>query len=157
MPKHFDILNLDIDSYDLFVIISLLHSYKPKIIAMEINEKIPTPIYFTVNYAEEHFLKGDDFFGCSLQAAFEELSKFNYKLIELVYNNAIFISEDLNINIPELSTSDAYKVGYLDKPDRKERFHYNNKHEIIFEMELEESVNYLNELFYDYRGKYQIK
>tara|TARA_B100000900_G_scaffold397211_1_gene397320 strand:+ start:14370 stop:15263 length:894 start_codon:yes stop_codon:yes gene_type:complete len=157
VPKNFDVLNIDIDSYDLFVIKTLLNSYKPKIISMEINEKIPPPIYFTVNYDEEHFWKGDDFFGCSIQAAYEEVIKYEYRLVELVYNNAIFILEDLDISIPDLSTSDAYKVGYINKPDRKERFHYNNKHEILFEMNYEDSVNYINELFSDYSGKYLIK
>jgi len=157
VPKNFDVLNIDIDSYDLFVVKSLLNSYKPKIISMEINEKIPPPIYFTVKYDEEHFWKGDDFFGCSLQAAYEEVRLFGYKLLELVYHNAIFVLEDLASNIPDLSPSDAYKEGYINKPDRKERFHYNNKHEILFEMNHKDSVNYINELFCDYSKKYEIK
>ena len=55
VPQNFDILNLDIDSYELFVISNLLQSFRPKIISMEINEKIPPPIYFTVNYDENHY------------------------------------------------------------------------------------------------------
>ena len=157
VPKHFDILNLDIDSYDLFVVKSLLSIYKPKIIFMEINEKIPPPIYFTVLYDENHFWQVDDFYGCSLQAAYEELSKFGYKLIELVYQNAIFIPTDLNINISNLSPSVAYEKGYLNKPDRKERFHYNNKHEILLGMNQEDSIDYINELFKDYKKKYKIE
>ena len=92
VPENFDLLNLDIDSYDLFVVKGLLDSFQPKIISMEINEKIPPPIYFTVTYDEKHFWEGDHFFGCSLQAAYQELCKFNYELHTLLYNNAIFIS-----------------------------------------------------------------
>ena len=62
VPQNFDVLNLDIDSYDLFVVKKLLNSYQPKIISMEINEKIPPPIYFTVTYDENHFWKADHFF-----------------------------------------------------------------------------------------------
>ena len=79
----FDILNLDIDSYDLFVIKKLLESHKPKIVSMEINEKIPPPLFFTVTYNDKHFWKGDHFFGCSLQAAYDEVSKFGYRLYTL--------------------------------------------------------------------------
>ena len=47
VPTDYALLNLDIDSYDLAVIDEMLKSgYKPTIISMEVNEKIPPPIYF---------------------------------------------------------------------------------------------------------------
>ena len=46
-------LNIDIDSYDLEVLVTILeNSYKPDIVSIEINEKIPPPIYFKVTYDE---------------------------------------------------------------------------------------------------------
>ena len=54
VPQNFDILNLDIDSYDLFVIKKLLESYRPKIISMEINEKIPPPISVSYKHLTLH-------------------------------------------------------------------------------------------------------
>ena len=121
----FDILNLDIDSYDLFVIKKLLESHKPKIVSMEINEKIPPPLFFTVTYNDKHFWKGDHFFGCSLQAAYDEVSKFGYRLYTLIYNNAIFISDDIKINVPDRTLTQIYNDGYVNKPYRKEKFSYN--------------------------------
>jgi len=88
VPQNFDILNLDIDSYDLYVIKNLLKSFQPKIVSMEINEKIPPPIYFTVKYDENHYWKGDHFFGCSLQAAHEDWSPFYDEIL----NNLIISS-----------------------------------------------------------------
>ena len=157
VPKNFDILNLDIDSYDLFVIKELLQSFHPKIISMEINEKIPIPIYFTVTYDENHFWKGDHFFGCSLQAAYEELSKFDYKLYTVLYNNAIFISKNTNINFPDLSLVEFYENGYKYKKDRKDKFSYNKDVDVLLEMNGSDAVAFIDNIFKDYRGKFQLE
>lgn len=152
VPQNFDILNLDIDSYDLFVIKKLLESYRPKIISMEINEKIPPPIYFTVTYDENHFWKGDHFFGCSLQAAYEEVSKFDYKLYTVIYNNAIFIPKEMNLEFQNLSVEKFYKDGYMNKSDRKEKFSYNSDVDVLLDMKQEEAIIFLNNFFKDYQG-----
>ena len=152
VPQNFDILNLDIDSYDLFVIKKLLESYRPKIISMEINEKIPPPIYFTVTYDENHFWKGDNFFGCSLQAASEEVSKFDYKLYTVIYNNAIFIPKEMNLEFQNLTVAEFYKDGYMNKSDRKEKFSYNSDVDVLLDMKQEEAIIFLNNFFKDYQG-----
>ncbi len=157
VPQNFDVLNLDIDSYDLFVIKKLLQDYQPNIISMEINEKIPVPIYFTVTYDEEHFWKGDHFFGCSLQAAYEELIKFDYKLYTVLYNNAIFISNKMNIKFPNFTVKEFYENGYVNKLDRKEKFSYNNDVDILLEMSSEEAINFINDKFNNYKGKFQLE
>tara|TARA_Y100000389_G_C17456812_1_gene518686 strand:- start:983 stop:1957 length:975 start_codon:yes stop_codon:yes gene_type:complete len=157
VPKNFDVLNLDIDSYDLFVIKKLLESFQPKIVSMEINEKIPVPIYFTVNFDENHYWKGDSFYGCSLQAAYEELNKFDYKLYTVMYNNAIFIPNNMNVNFPNLTLTEFYQRGYINKLDRKEKFSYNRDFDILLEMNSEEAIKFINNIFHDYRGKFQLE
>jgi len=152
VPQNFDILDLDIDSYDLFVIKKLLESYRPKIISIEINEKIPPPIYFTVTYDENHFWKGDHFFGCSLQAAYEEVSKFDYNLYTVVYNNAIFIPKEMNLEFQNLTVAEFYKDGYINKSDRKEKFSYNSDVDVLLDMKQEEAIIFLNNLYKDYQG-----
>ena len=153
----FDILNLDIDSYDLFVIKKLLESHKPKIVSMEINEKIPPPLFFTVTYNDKHFWKGDHFFGCSLQAAYDEVSKFGYRLYTLIYNNAIFISDDVKINVPDRTLTQIYNDGYVNKPDRKEKFSYNYDVDVLLKINPSDSIEFINNLFKDYQGKYQLE
>ena len=154
VPQNFDILNLDIDSYDLFVIKKLLESYRPKIISMEINEKIPPPVYFTVIYDENHFWNGDHFFGCSLQAAYEEVSKYDYKLYTVIYNNAIFIPQEINLEFQDLTVAKFYIDGYVSKSDRKEKFSYNSDIDVLLDMKQEDAIIFLNNLFKDYRGMY---
>lgn len=80
VPTDFTVLNLDIDSYDLHVIDELLRSgFRPRMISMEVNEKIPPPLYFTVNFDDAHYWKGDHFFGCSLTAAASVVKSYGYK------------------------------------------------------------------------------
>tara|TARA_B100000900_G_scaffold401775_1_gene406837 strand:- start:8928 stop:9833 length:906 start_codon:yes stop_codon:yes gene_type:complete len=157
VPENFDLLNLDIDSYDLFVVKALLNSFQPKIISMEINEKIPPPIYFTVTYDEKHVYEGDDFYGCSLQAAYEELCKFDYKLHTLLYNNAIFISSEVSTNQQKLSITEFYINGYVDKPDRTQKFSYNKDKDVLLDMDKNSAVDFINDLYKNYAGKYLIE
>ncbi len=157
VPKNFDLLNLDIDSYDLFIVKGLLGSFQPKIISMEINEKIPPPIYFAVKYDEKYIYEGNDFYGCSLQAAYDELYKFDYKLHTLLYNNAFFISSEVSTNQPKLSVTEFYKNGYVDKPDRTQKFSYNKDIDVLLEMDKNSAVDFVDNLFKNYDGKYLIE
>ena len=158
VPKNFSFLNIDIDSYDLEVSKSLFQlGYRPYIVSIEINEKIPPPIYFNVKYDQEHFWQGDHFFGCSLTAAVEEFSKFDYLLAEFRLNNAIFVNL---IKFPELTpknASIAYEEGYKSIENRKELFKYNHDVEILHELNNDEKIVFINNLFKKYKNMYELK
>jgi len=76
VPQKFTFLNLDIDSYDYFVLDKLLSSYRPRLICVEINEKIPPPIEFTVKYSPEHSWEGDHFYGQSISQLYKLCKKY---------------------------------------------------------------------------------
>ncbi len=158
VPKNFSFLNIDIDSYDLEVSKSLFQlGYRPDIVSIEINEKIPPPIYFNVKYDQEHFWQGDHFFGCSLTAAVEEFSQFDYLLAEFRLNNAIFVNL---IKFPELTpknASIAYDEGYKSIKNRKELFKYNHDVEILHELNNDEKIVFINNLFKKYKNMYELK
>ena len=158
VPKNFSFLNIDIDSYDLEVSKSLFQlGYRPDIVSIEINEKIPPPIYFNVKYDQEHFWHGDHFFGCSLTAAVEEFYKFDYLLAEFKLNNAIFVNL---IKFPELTpknASIAYEAGYKSIKNRKELFKYNHDVEILHELNNDEKIVFINNLFKKYKNMYELK
>ncbi len=157
VPKNFTFLNLDIDSYDLFIIEEILkNKFKPYIISMEINEKIPPPIYFTVLYDENHFWKGDHFFGCSIVAADSVLKEYGYKLHKLQYNNAIFLSEDYPGEVEGLTPSLAYDLGYRNKDDRKKRFNYNKDVDVLLKMNPQECIDFINNFFSEYKDMYDL-
>lgn len=159
VPKTFEILNLDIDSYDLLCLDELLiKGYKPKIISMEINEKIPPPIYFTVNYDEGHYWQADHFFGCSIQAACEVVKPHGYILESFHYNNAIFISNSTNAGmIKDSSAHEAYNQGYRNKPNRAKKFPWNSDVDCLLNMGLNEAIDFINQKFSSYKGKYTLR
>ena len=159
VPLDFSLFNLDIDSYDLYVILEILKGgFRPKIISMEINEKIPPSIYFTVEYDENHYWQGDHFYGCSLKAASDTIKPFGYILESLHYNNAMFIRNDLAGGLfQDTGVEEAYATGYQNKSDRKELFPYNANMDCLFNLSKEESIQFLVKFFSRYEGKYTIR
>lgn len=159
VPRTFEYLNIDVDSYDLSILRVLLDAgYKPEIISMEINEKFPPNIYFEVLYDENHFWSGDHFFGCSLTAAHETLSIRGYTLNSLEYNNAIFVNSDLILrDESEIDLLHIYQNGYLFKPDRKLLFPWNEDFEDIHSMGGDDSIKFLNNKFASYGGIFRME
>jgi hypothetical protein len=159
MAQEISILNLDIDSYDLDVITSLLESgVSPRIISLEINEKIPPGIFFKVNYDDKHYWKGDHFYGCSLEAACIEIKKFNYVLVGLEFNNAFFVSKEIALGgLSDLSCGAAYREGYQYRKERKLLFPYNNDVDKWLEVTPENSLKMIAEYFKEYDGHFELK
>jgi hypothetical protein len=82
IPSDFDVLNLDIDSYDFFVLESILKAFTPKLCVLEWNRAYPPSIFFTVdNNPNIHWTGSKFFMGASMLAFYDLLKKFNYKII----------------------------------------------------------------------------
>jgi len=159
VSKDFDLLNLDIDSYDLYVMDSLLKAgFRPKVISMEINEKIPPPIFFTVDYSESHSWEMDHFFGCSITAAATIVKPFGYILENLVYNNAIFVRNDIAFNrLNDMGVEEAYENGYKNAPNRTALFPWNVDVNCLMDFSTQQSYDFLQKYFFKYSGKYTIR
>ena len=164
VSNDFDILNLDVDSYDLHIIDSILRAdYKPKIITMEINEKIPAGIFFTVNFDESHYWREDHFFGCSIDAASMVVKPFGYVLYSCEYNNAFFIRADLANNIylgtnfKDLSAGEAYASGYGEKENRLKLFPWNSDVDYWLKLNKEDAIREIRDYFSKYNGLYTIR
>lgn len=159
VPTDFDILNLDIDSYDLDVVDAMLTSgFKPKIISMEINEKIPPPLYFNVHFAPDHVWQQDHFFGCSLTAAARGVRAHGYILESVQYNNAVFVRVDLARGRFENQTVDAaYDAGYRNRPDRAALFAWNADMDCLLSYTPQQAVDFINAYYKKYAGKYTLR
>ena len=158
VPFNFTFMNIDIDSYDLEVLVTILeNSYKPDIVSIEINEKIPPPIYFKVTYDEKHFWRGDHFYGCSIIAAVSDLEKFGYKLVEFKLNNAIFVNTNIVTNVKVLDVFEAYNLGYKNYENRKNLFHYNHDVEVLQELDEQKALDFINNLFSEYKNIYELR
>jgi hypothetical protein len=159
IPRDFDVLNLDIDSYDLFIVKEMLvHGLRPKLISMEINEKLPPPLYFTVLYDRSHYWQHDHFFGCSLVAAAQTVRPFGYVLASLEYNNAMFVRSDLaQGKIADLPVSKAYDDGYRNKADKNRIFPWNADVERALGMTAQDALAFFAALFEKYQGKFELR
>jgi hypothetical protein len=159
IPNDFDFLNLDIDSYDLFVIKeTLARGYRPKIISMEINEKIPPPLYFTVLYDDSHCWQGDHFFGCSAVAAVETVKPFGYVLESIQYNNALFVRADLAGDvIRDLAVAQAYQDGYSSRADRMKLFPWNADVDCALEMPAQDALQFFAHYFRKYQDRFELR
>jgi len=159
VPKDISVLNLDIDSYDLHVIERVLKAdYKPKIISMEVNEKIPSGIFFTVNYDDQHYWQVDHFYGCSIDAASIVIKPFGYILYALKLNNAIFVRDDLiSNNYLDLTAENAYNIGYRNVVNREELFPFNADVDHWLHLNIDDSINSIREYFKKYEGKFTLR
>lgn len=156
VPLDFTLLNLDIDSYDYFVIQNILKAdFKPLVITMEINEKFPPPIHFAVNFDENHVWSGDHFYGCSLEAAANLIKPYGYILESLQFNNAIFVRADYSTNkFDDMETKVAYDLGYKNNPERKKLFPWNKDVDCVLNFNHNDGLAYFENYFLKYKDKF---
>lgn len=157
VPGRFEVLNLDLDSYDRDVLTALLAFFRPAVITMEINEKVPPPVHFAVVYDPSHVWREDHFFGCSLVAAAAAARPAGYVLEALEYNNAFFVREDVAAGrIADRSAEAAYDVGYRNRWDRREMFPWNHDVEHLLRLSPEDVVRDLRRRFAAYEGRFEL-
>src|ERR1041385_4310881 len=154
IPTDFEVLSLDIDSYDYWVLDALLAKFRPRIVVTEINEKIPPPIRFIVKY-DPNFTLQHHFFGYSIASLEDLCERHNYALMSLEYNNAFIAPREL----PHVQAQDAmtvYRDGYLDRPDRRKKFRLNQDMEVLLSMTPPAALKFLNDFYARHAGKYQL-
>ncbi|HEY0098979.1 MAG TPA: hypothetical protein VGB76_08495 [Pyrinomonadaceae bacterium] len=154
IEREFGVLSLDIDSYDYWVLDALLAEFRPRIVVTEINEKIPPPIRFVVNYDPE-FQMTHHFFGYSIASLSELAARHNYAILEVEYNNAFLAP----LELPGIVARDAalaYREGYAHRPDRREKFRANANMEILHTLSPSDAVKFLDEFYAQHRGKYEL-
>lgn len=154
VPEKFGLLNLDIDGYDYFVLNAILTEFRPSIICTEINEKIPPPLKFTVKWHPTYVWANDHFYGQSICQLNLLCEKYNYSLVELHYNNAFLIPQEIS-PYPSLTPEEAYTTGYLNRADRKQKFPWNSNVEEIHNLSAQETLNYVNTFFAKYTGQFE--
>lgn len=153
VPEKFGVLSLDIDGYDYFVLDKLLSQYRPGLICAEINEKIPPPIKFTVNWDKNYFWSADHFYGQSISQIEMLCIKHNYNIVELEYCDVFLVPNEINI-FNSLSAEEAYREGYQMRSDRQQKFPWNVNMEPLLTMQPEEGLNFIKQYFSKYDGKF---
>lgn len=154
IEEDFGVLSVDIDSYDYWVLDAVLSRFRPGIVVTEINEKIPPPIAFRVSY-DPDFRPREHFFGYSIACLGELCARRGYSLVELEYNNAFLAPAEL-VGERALTVEAAYRRGYLERPDRREKFHRNENMEALQSLGPEEGVRFIRQFFSELSGKYEL-
>jgi hypothetical protein len=153
VPSDFGFLNLDIDSFDYFVLDRLLEAYRPALICAEINEKIPPPIRFTVAFSENFSYERGDFYGMSISMLDSAAKRHRYVIVALEYNNAFLIPREI-VPVAPLTAEEAYNRGYKARPDRLLKLPWNSSMEPVQTLPLPEAVKFIRERFHRYEGLY---
>lgn len=152
-------LSLDIDGYDFFVLQKILTVYQPQLIISEINEKIPPPIKFTVNYNPSYWWDTSHFYGYSL-SMLENIK--GYKVESLDFNNVI-----MTPGTQEIPLEVIYRDGYWNMPKDQNAFHnhpnenhgrpsYNADFDPIYTMSYKDQIEFIQRKFVKFIGKYTL-
>lgn len=156
VPHNFDVLSLDIDGYDYFVLEAILQEYRPTIIITEINEKIPPPLEFTVLFNEDYVWEANCFYGQSISKLKKLATSTGYALVHLEYNNAFLICKEA-WNKKDLTAQEAYLAGYQNNTKRAHYFPWNACVDHLLEGSPAENFQFLNQFFEKYQGKYVLE
>jgi hypothetical protein len=94
VPLEFDLLSIDIDGNDLYVLKELVSEYSPRVILNEFNGTLPVDSCRTIQYDPDWTFKLDDYFGASFNAFKKTLP--DYTCIHQIRNmNQFFLRNDL--------------------------------------------------------------
>jgi hypothetical protein len=104
-----DLLNMDLDGNDAYLLEKILTQWRPKVIVAEYNGKLPFGLQLTVPYNPNHWRSGDDFFGASLSELIHRLKGYRLVCCGLSGVNAYFVRDDLANSFSEYDASILYQ------------------------------------------------
>lgn len=156
VPQDFGFLNLDIDGYDHFVLERILEQYRPLVICAEINEKVPPPLRFTVNYDPTYVPTTDGFYGQSVCHLGDQIERFGYVIVAAEYCNVFLLPTEETAGERTFSPEEAWRVGYRERPDRLERFPWNAELEPTLTMSPSDAAAWLRRRYAEHEGQYTL-
>lgn len=97
VPSDFDLLSLDIDGIDWYVLRALLGGgFTPRVAVVEINGNLPTYPAVTVAYDSQFHFSDCDYYGASLGAYLDLMQHNGYTCVHVQKSlNAFFVRTDL--------------------------------------------------------------
>ena len=145
VERNFGVLCLDIDGNDYWVLDAILSEFRPGLVVTEINENIPPPFRFAVKF-DPNFQLRYHFYGYSIAALEDLCRKHNYGILELEYNNAFLAPAELGA--ADFRPAEAvYQKGYLNRPERRQRFASNLDMEPVHSLSPEEGMRFLQNFY----------
>ena len=154
IEENFGVLCVDIDGNDYWVLDAILTKFRPGLVVTEINENIPPPLRFVVKFDPDFQLRYH-FYGYSIAALEDLCEQHDYGILELEFNNAFLAPREFGA-AQFRDAKSAYREGYLDRPERKERFVSNLDMETLHSLDPEEGIKFLREFYASDEGNYYL-
>jgi hypothetical protein len=154
IERDFGLLSLDIDSYDYWVLDAVLAEFRPRLVVSEINEKIPPPVKFILKF-DPDFRMSHHLYGYSIASLEELCARRGYAIVDLEYNN-VFLAPVETPGITALTPAEAYRRGYLARPDRRQRFPQNEDMEALHSLSPAEALAFLERFYSRHAGKFDL-
>lgn len=112
-----DILKIDIDSCDCHILEELLkdHYFHAKIVQVELNHWIVPPFAYKemcMNDTIARYGLGD-LWGCSMQAAYDIVKPYGYKLLQWDWPDAVFVHENYTSAFPCFHLDDWLRTTWI--------------------------------------------
>lgn len=95
VPGEFDLLSLDIDGIDWYVLRALLGSYSPRVFVCEVNNARPAEPPLAVKYDPELAFHDTEYFGATVSAYRMLGEAFGYVMVYVRGFNAFFVRGEL--------------------------------------------------------------
>ncbi len=155
-PIEFDFLSIDIDSYDYHVLEALLTEFHPTVIIAEVNEMIPPPLKFSMNFGEGCEMNLEKrFYGQSLAQLQMLCERFGYHIIHMHYMDVILVDKSYTEGEPE-SLESLYQSGFKDLPQPAYYKNYPFDIERVQSAEPEEALELIKNGFADFEGQFTL-
>lgn len=108
VPTQFDLLSIDIDGNDVWVLEAILRGgYSPRVFIAEFNGCLPVGVNKVMKYNPDHAWGENDYYGGSFEAFKALGKKFGYTLIhQVATTNMIFVRADI---VPQEDYGVAYE------------------------------------------------
>lgn len=115
VPKHINVLSVDIDGNDFYVIDKILKEYDVDILISEYNASRYPDEDAVIKYQEDFCWDKSDYFGASLLALTNLINSYGLYLVGTCFMgvNAFYVNRELvNKNLPKLSDVDNVRKLY---------------------------------------------
>jgi hypothetical protein len=109
LGNEIDLLSIDVDGNDLYILTEVLHYVRPKLIIAEYNPKFPPPVRIGMPYREDHHWAEDDYFGASLMVFVDKLKPYKLVSCNLSGVNAFFVRSEFADLFREYPPSALYQ------------------------------------------------
>ena len=153
LPAVIKVLNLDIDSYDYFVLEKLLNDFKFQFLILEINPLFPISVDFAVKYDNEFSWSGNNFQGASISMFYKLLNANGYSLIWIDRSFVLALNDiyiDKKIKKIELDEIDKILNNTLKEKDYSRWLKYKK----IRTSSPEDIISKVNKNFKEYKNFY---